>query len=40
MTGNTEGKLHARRQVDDYIFQDSEFESMSFLTYTVETYER
>lgn len=40
MTGNTEGKLHARRQVDDYIFRDSEFESMSFLTYTVETYER
>ena len=40
MTGNTEGKLHVRRQVDDYALRDMEFENMGFLTYTVETYER
>ena len=40
MTGNKEGRLHVRRQVDDYALRDTEFKSMSFLTYTVETYER
>ena len=40
MTGNKEGRLHVRRQVDDYTLRDTEFESMSFLTYMVETYER
>lgn len=40
MTGNREGKLHVRRQLDDYTFRDLEFEDMGFLNYSVETYER
>ena len=40
LTGNKEGKLHVRRQVEDYALRGLEFEGMGFLTFTVETYER
>jgi hypothetical protein len=39
LIGNWEGKLHVQRQVEDYAFRSIEFEAMSFLTFTVETYE-
>ena len=37
--GDTEGKLHVRRQVQDYALRGIEFEMMGFLNFTVETYE-
>lgn len=40
LIGNTAGKLHVQRQVEDYAFRGSEFEDMGFLSFTVETYER
>ena len=40
LIGNTEGKLHVQRQVQDYALRSVEFEMMGFLTFTVETYER
>jgi hypothetical protein len=40
LIGNAEGKLHVRRQVEDYAFRSVEFEMMGFLSFTVETYER
>ena len=40
ITGDAEGKLHVRRQVEDYTLRGIEFEMMNFLNFTVETYER
>jgi hypothetical protein len=40
LTGGVDGKLYARRQVDDYAFRGVEFETLGFLSFTVETYER
>lgn len=40
MTGSIEGKLYVHRQVEDYALRGVEFETMGFLTFTVETYER
>ena len=40
ITGDAEGKLHVRRQVEDYALRGIEFEMMGFLNFTVETYER
>jgi hypothetical protein len=40
LIANQEGKLHVQRQVEDYALRGVEFESMGFLTFTVETYER
>lgn len=40
ITGDAEGKLHVRRQVEDYALRGIEFEGMGFLNFTVETYER
>jgi hypothetical protein len=40
LIGNTEGRLRAYRQVDDYAYRGVEFESMGYLTFIVETYER
>lgn len=39
LVGNAQGKLHVQRQVEDYALRGSEFETMGFLTFTVETYE-
>ena len=39
VTGDAEGKLHVRRQVQDYALRGIEFETMGFLNFTVETYE-
>ena len=40
LVGHVDGKLHIRRQVDDYALRGDEFETMGFLTFIVETYER
>lgn len=40
LIGNSEGKLHVQRQVEDYAFRGLDFEEMGFLSFTVETYER
>ena len=40
LIGNTAGKLHVQRQVEDYALRGPEFEDMGFLLFTVETYER
>lgn len=40
VTGDAEGKLHVRRQVEDYALRGIEFEEMGFLNFIVETYER
>ena len=40
LIGNSEGKLHVQRQVEDYALQGNKFEEMGFLSFTVETYER
>lgn len=40
LIGNSEGKLHVQRQVEDYALRGNEFEEMGFLSFTVETYER
>ena len=40
LIGNSEGKLHKQRQVEDYALRGNEFEEMGFLSFTVETYER
>jgi len=40
LTANAEGKLCVCRQLEDYMFRPVEFETMNFLNYTVETYER
>jgi hypothetical protein len=40
LIGNTEGKLHVQRQVEDYMSRGSEFDAMGFLSFTVETYDR
>jgi hypothetical protein len=40
LIGDTEGRLHVQRQVEDYAFRGVEFDMMGFLTFTVETYER
>ena len=40
LIGNTAGKLHVQRQVEDYALRGPEFEDMGFLSFTVETYER
>ena len=40
LIGNTAGKLHVQRQVEDYALRGSEFDDMGFLNFTVETYER
>jgi hypothetical protein len=40
LVGNANGKLHVQRQVQDYTLRGTDFESMGFLTFTVETYER
>ena len=40
ITGNAEGKLYAQHQVQDYALRGTEYESMGFLSFTVETYER
>jgi hypothetical protein len=40
LVGNSEGKLRVQRQVEDYVLRGVEFESMGYLTFMVETYER
>lgn len=40
LIGNTAGKLHVQRQVEDYALRGPEFDEMNFLNFTVETYER
>jgi hypothetical protein len=40
LIGNADGKLHAYRQVDDYALRGVVHESMGYLTFIVETYER
>ena len=40
LIGNSEGKLHVNRQIEDYALRGVEFEAMGFLTFIVETYER
>lgn len=40
LIGNADGRLHAQRQVEDYMYRGTEFEDMGFLTFTVESYER
>lgn len=40
LIANVNGKLHVQRQVEDYALRGTEFESMGFLIFTVETYER
>lgn len=40
LKANAQGKLHVCRQVEDYMFRPIEFETMNFLNYMVETYER
>jgi hypothetical protein len=40
LIGNAEGRLQAYRQVDDYALRGVEYESMGYLTFIVETYER
>ena len=40
LIGNTAGKLHVQRQVEDYALRGPEFDDMGFLSFTVETYER
>lgn len=38
--GDDEGKLRVQRQVEDYAYRGVEFETMGFLSFIVETYER
>jgi hypothetical protein len=40
LTGDAEEKLHVRCQVKDYALQGFEFETMGFLSFTVNMYER
>jgi hypothetical protein len=40
LRGDAHGKLHVCRQVEDYTLRGVEFETMGFLSFTVETYER
>ena len=40
LIGDSKGKLHVQRQVEDYAFRGVEFETMGFLSFIVETYER
>lgn len=40
LRGDSKGKLHVQRQVEDYAFRGVEFEMMGFLSFIVETYER
>jgi hypothetical protein len=40
LTGDAEGKLHVRCQVEDYALRGFEFETMGFLSFTVNTYEQ
>lgn len=40
LAGDGEGRLYARRQVDDYAFRGAEFENLGFLNFMVDTYER
>ena len=39
LIGNSEGKLHVQRQVEDYALRGNELKEMGFLSFTVETYE-
>ena len=40
LRGDSNGKLHVQLQVEDYVFCGVEFETMGFLSFIVETYER
>jgi hypothetical protein len=40
LIGDSEGRLRVQRQVEDYAYRGVEFETMGFLTFVVETYER
>lgn len=40
LTANAQGKLRVCHQLEDYMFRPIEFETMNFLDYMVETYER
>ena len=39
LIGDVDGRLCVQRQVEDYAFRGDEFETMGFLTFTVEKYE-